>query len=450
MLEIIKKYLIEKLDEKRIEIVPETPSEYKNIISDSVHASLNIISLSDAMYHDVEHTCLVTLCGQEIFCGKKIVEGNLNAIDWLHFTISLLFHDIGYVKNILSDDNNNAQKINNNGEHVVLKSIQTDASLTPYHVERGKMYIMQRNWHDCIDKNILADLISFTQFPHPDRGAPEGEEEEKFYALANLVGSADLIGQLADPMYDEKIPRLFYEFKESGTSEKMGYQSPQDLRVGFPGFFINFVRPNIQDALNYLQITEEGRGWIAGLNYHVFSQSHKASIEKSGVSLITKLADLNLDLMQTEKFIELILEAVCDYSGWPIGHAYQVKQSDSEILLHSTKVWHTDITDDDLTEFMKISENYEFKVGEGLPGRVYEVGSVQTIYDVTKDNNFPRAKLASDIGVRGAFSFPIKNVNEILYVLEFFSFEPEQISPPVIELMRQLSVQISRKFSEND
>ena len=117
MLEIIKKYLIEKLDEKRIEIVPETPSEYKNIISDSVHASLNIISLSDAMYHDVEHTCLVTLCGQEIFCGKKIVEGNLNAIDWLHFTISLLFHDIGYVKNILSDDNNNAQKINNNGIH---------------------------------------------------------------------------------------------------------------------------------------------------------------------------------------------------------------------------------------------------------------------------------------------------------------------------------------------
>ena len=135
--------------------MPDTPTEYKNIISDTVHASLNTISLSDAMYHDVEHTCLVTLCGQEIFLGKKIIEGNLNAKDWLHFTISLLLHDIGYVTNILSEDNSNSQKINNSGDFVSLQTCQTDASLTPYHVERGKMYIEQRNWHECIDKKIL-------------------------------------------------------------------------------------------------------------------------------------------------------------------------------------------------------------------------------------------------------------------------------------------------------
>ena len=439
-----------KLNEKRIEIVPETPDEYKNIIAEAVQASLNIISRSDAMYHDVEHTCLVTLCGQDIFCGKKVLEGNLNASDWLHFTISLLFHDIGYVKNILSDDNDIYQTVNYTGDQVSLESAQTDASLTPHHVERGKIFINQRNWHECIDKNILTDLISFTQFPHPERRDPVGEEEEKFFSLATLVGSADLIGQLADPMYDEKIPRLFYEFKESGTSEKMGYHSPQDLRVGFPGFFINFVRPTIQNALNYLQVTEEGREWISGLNYHVFSQSHKASIEKSGVSLITRLADLNLSLTQTEKFLEIILESVCSYSGWPIGHAYQTQTKDDEIRLCSTKVWYTDLIDDDLNEFIEISEKYEFKIGEGLPGRVYDVGSVQTIYDVTKDNNFPRAQLADNLGVRGAFSFPIKNNDSILYVLEFFSFQPEQISPPVIELMKQLSVQISRKFSNHD
>tara|TARA_Y100001934_G_scaffold128227_2_gene155689 strand:+ start:35185 stop:36537 length:1353 start_codon:yes stop_codon:yes gene_type:complete len=450
MLEIVKRYLIDTLDNKRLEIVPDTPPEYKNIIADSVHASLNIISLSDAMYHDVEHTCLVTLCGQEIFCGKKVKDGNLNSKDWLHFTISLLFHDIGYVKNILPNDDGNYQIINEAGDKVSLESGQTDASLTPYHVERGKMYINQRSWPEYVDKKILMDLISFTQFPQPERGEPKGEDEEKFFALANLVGSADLIGQLADPMYDEKIPRLFYEFKESGTSDKMGYKSSQDLRVGFPSFFINFVRPNIQDALDYLQITEEGRSWIAGLNYHVFSQSHKASIEKSGLSLITKLADLNISVLQTEKFIETILEAVCDYSGWPIGHAYKVENVKNGIKLRSTGVWYTTIPEDELKQFIKISEEYEFKSGEGLPGRVYQVGSVQTIYDVTKDDNFPRANLARDVGVRGAFSFPIKNGEEILYILEFFSVEPELISPPVIELMRQLSVQISRKFMQND
>ena len=450
MLEIVKKYLIETLDKKRLEIVPDTPLEYKHIIADSVHASLNIISLSDAMYHDVEHTCLVTLCGQEIFCGKKIKDGNLNSKDWLHFTISLLFHDIGYVKNILPNDDGNHQIIDESGNHITLESGQTDASLTPYHVERGKMYINQRCWPEYVDKKVLMDLISFTQFPQPERAQPEGEEEEKLFALANLVGSADLIGQLADPMYDEKIPRLYYEFKESGTSEKMGYKSSQDLRAGFPSFFINFVRPNIQDALNYLQITEEGRNWVAGLNYHVFSQSHKASIEKSGLTLITKLADLDINTLRTEKLLETILESVCEYSGWPIGHAYKVLNFKNEIRLRSTGVWYTNIPENDLKQFIKISEEYEFKSGEGLPGRVYQVGSVQTIYDVTKDDNFPRANLAQNIGVRGAFSFPIKNEDEILYILEFFSVEPEQISPPVIELMKQLSVQISRKFMQND
>ena len=450
MLKIIKQFLIDELNKKQSEIVPEAPTEYKDIIADAVHASLNVISLSDAMYHDVEHTCLVTLCGQEIFCGKKIKDGDLSAYDWLHFTISLLLHDIGYVRNILDEDNGDDQIVNDNNEHVCLTPGQTDATLTAFHVERGKLFINQRNWNEIINKKTLMDLISYTQFPQPERQASVGEKEEKFEALANLVGSADLIGQLADPMYDEKIPRLFYEFQESGSAEKMGYHSPQDLREGFPAFFINFVRPNIHKALTYLQATEDGRAWVSGLNYHVFSQSHKASIEKSGLTLITKLVDLNLNLIETDKFIKIILDSVCDYSGWPIGHAYSAKNVDGEIRLLSEKMWTTNITDTDLDAFKEISEKYIFKSGEGLPGRVYQVGSVQTIYDVTKDNNFPRAQHADNIGVRGAFAFPIKNATEIIYVLEFFSFKPEQISPPVIELMKQISIQISRKFAGND
>ena len=105
------------------------------------------------------------------------------------------------------------------------------------------MFIKERNWHEDIDEELLVDLISYTQFPIPDRGQAETIEEEKFRVLANLVGSADLIGQLADPMYDIKIPRLFYEFNETGSARQMGYESPADLRAGYPGFFINFVRP---------------------------------------------------------------------------------------------------------------------------------------------------------------------------------------------------------------
>ena len=129
MLESIKKTFIQKLEGKRQEIMPQSPPEYMHILTDAVHTSMNVISRSDALYHDVEHTCMVTLCGQEIFAGKKILEGELNASDWLHYTIALLFHDIGYVRNILHGDDGSTQIINSTGETHELKGGDTDASL---------------------------------------------------------------------------------------------------------------------------------------------------------------------------------------------------------------------------------------------------------------------------------------------------------------------------------
>ena len=61
MLKVNKEFLLEKLLEKQAEIAPNAPSHFVEIIAESVNAALNIISRSDAMYHDVEHTCLVTL-----------------------------------------------------------------------------------------------------------------------------------------------------------------------------------------------------------------------------------------------------------------------------------------------------------------------------------------------------------------------------------------------------
>ena len=450
MLKNIKDEFIDRLERKRVEILPQSPPEYIDIVADAVHTSMNLISRSDALYHDVEHTCLVSLCGQEIFAGKKILEGELNSHDWLHFTVALLFHDIGYVRNILTEDTETAQIVSTDGETYDLLPGETDASLTPYHVERGKMFIRERNWPAEIDQNLLIELISFTQFPVPDRDTSGTAEEEKFRALATLVGSADLIGQLADPMYDVKIPRLFYEFRETGSAASMGYETPADLRRGYPAFFINFVRPHIGDAINYLQITDEGKSWVASLNYHVFSQSHKAELAKSGIDLLNEITKINPKDYPTEDFILLILEKICSYKDWPLGHAYIVEQDPKETSLRSMKLWYVQTSNEKIEQFREISEEYVFKIGEGLPGRVYATSSVQTIFDVTTDPNFPRAKLANDIGVRGAFSFPLSDRSGVKYVLEFFSEGPELLDPSVLEFMKHVSKYISKGLFEDD
>ena len=73
---------------------------YPGIISYVGRMAIEIISNSDAPYHDYNHTMGVTLVGQEILKGKHLREGGVSPEDWLHLTISLLCHDIGYVRGI--------------------------------------------------------------------------------------------------------------------------------------------------------------------------------------------------------------------------------------------------------------------------------------------------------------------------------------------------------------
>ena len=55
--------------------------------------------------------------------------------------------------------------------------------------------------------------------------------------------------------------------------------------------------------------------------------------------------------------------------------------------------------------------------GEGLPGRILESSEPEWIVNVQEDTNFPRNRLAADLGVKGAFGFPVKIGKEIVAVL---------------------------------
>jgi hypothetical protein len=88
------------------------------------------------------------------------------------------------------------------------------------------------------------------------------------------TGAADLIGQLADPLYLRRLNALYYEFLETGMAERCGYTSPADMIEKYPAFFWENVEPYIGDALGYLELTIEGKQWIANLYSHVFTIEH--------------------------------------------------------------------------------------------------------------------------------------------------------------------------------
>jgi hypothetical protein len=110
--------------------------DYPGVISFAAQLALENIATSDAAYHDVNHTIMVTLVGQEILRGRHISVGGVTPRDWLHFIISLLFHDIGYVRGICRGDGDGSYVTNLAGDKVTLPEGATDASMAPYHVAR--------------------------------------------------------------------------------------------------------------------------------------------------------------------------------------------------------------------------------------------------------------------------------------------------------------------------
>lgn len=233
--------------------------------------ALEIIANSDAPYHDVNHTIMVTLVGTEILRGKHLVEGNVSASNWVHFVISLLNHDIGYVRGICKADRSGRYAINAD-DTIAPPEGSTDAFLTPYHVDRAKLHIRERFSDDNdIDVNIICANIERTRFPVPTEEDHQAADDDP-----GLLRAADLIGQLADPQYMRKISALYSEFTETGQADKMGYKTAADLRAGYPGFFWNVVSPFIGEGVRYLRRTQEGQVWVANLYANVFAEEHEA------------------------------------------------------------------------------------------------------------------------------------------------------------------------------
>ncbi len=250
----------------------ERRKEYAAFIGGAARLVLERIGNSDALYHNAEHTMMVTLVGQQIMRGRLISDA-LQPEDWIHYTVALLIHDIGYVRGTCKGDRSDAVVVNADGETVTPPRGASDGYLAPYHVARGMIYARERfAASDHIDEERLARAIEFTQFPVP--------KDPRFAVTDSepaLVRAADLIGQMGDPFYHRKISGLYYEFVETGMAQKLGYESPMDLVEKYPEFFWNQVQPYIEPALRYLEQTIEGKQWVAQLYNHLFQAESRTS-----------------------------------------------------------------------------------------------------------------------------------------------------------------------------
>jgi hypothetical protein len=250
-----------------------TDAHLAELIPSIARLAIECIGNSDALYHNVEHTMLVTLVGYDIMRGRALLTPTLPS-DYAHVLIACLLHDIGYVRGILGGDGAEGYVIDAKGQKVKLSRGSSDAALLPHHVDRSKLFVMDRIAStEGLDAERISRAIEYTRFPSPaDQLNNNGNED------GLLVRAADLIGQLGDPHYLRKANALYYEFEEIGLNKQLGYSTPADLTELYPQFYWNSISPQIQQAIRYLNVTSSGRQWIANLYSNVFRAERDLSL----------------------------------------------------------------------------------------------------------------------------------------------------------------------------
>ena len=162
------------------------------------------------------------------------------------------------------------------------------------------------------------------------------------------------------------------------------------------------------------------------------------------LELLNAITDAANGAASIQAAIQVTLDKICAYTGWPVGHAYFMGD-DSAAVLHSATIWHLDHPER-FAVFRQVTEAMSFQRGVGLPGRVLESGRSIWVDDVSHDKNFPRARQSLKLGVRGAFAFPVLAGTTVVAVLEFFSGEQVAEEETWLKIAAQVGIQLGRIF----
>jgi hypothetical protein len=211
----------------------------------------------DTLYHDRQHTLDVTLTMARICVGyEQQVEAlwKLGAERAIAGVVMALFHDVGYLRR----SSDTAQR---NG-----------AEFTRTHVSRGveflREYLPQLGLGQWVE--VAGQVLHFTGYEKPFSELVLDDARD--LRLGHLLGTADMITQMADRCYLEKCrDRLYPEFVlggmalplENASAQQVRYASGLDLLRQTPQFAAETRAKRLDGEFNrayrYLEILFDGR-----------------------------------------------------------------------------------------------------------------------------------------------------------------------------------------------
>ena len=183
---------------------------------------------SNTKYHDLEHTCAVTLATARLMHGIHVQNQTFSSRVIQLGLIGALFHDTGLIQTVEENDGTGAQ-------YTIGHEDRSIALMEKYLSDKG---FSAEDILDC------SHIIRCTKLSLPLNEIPFRSEETK--TMGKVLGSADLIAQMADRNYLKKLPLLFLEFKEAGMA---GFETPLELFENTEEFYHSVARTRLAEEL---------------------------------------------------------------------------------------------------------------------------------------------------------------------------------------------------------
>lgn len=227
---------------------PGIINEIKHIVSlivtdfdftflEQVHADMGLLfsgefpgyRASNTKYHDQEHTCLVALALTRLIHGLFVQGHEFSRKNIQLGILAALFHDTGLIQT--EDDREGS-----------------GAKYTVGHEERSiafmKKYLSAKNFSTG-DLEECASIIKCTILEMPTKEILFQSKQTEI--IGKILGTADLLAQMADRYYLEKLPLLFKEFQEGGIN---GYDSELELLKKTEEFYRLVAQARLTEELD--------------------------------------------------------------------------------------------------------------------------------------------------------------------------------------------------------
>jgi hypothetical protein len=159
-------------------------------------------------YHDLRHTTDTLLATIRLIHGAVLNSHDFDKYDIYLTLVTALLHDTGYIQ--AADDTSGT-----GGKYTLVHIARSIEFMRKYFIEKNFSRQDFINCSDILNCTGLYRRIQYREFKSPN-----------FEMLGKILGTGDLIGQMADRTYLKKLLFLFLEFKEGRVGD---YESELDL-----------------------------------------------------------------------------------------------------------------------------------------------------------------------------------------------------------------------------